>query len=99
MLSVAGAAAGSVTNAMIIMPVDLHQQINASLIARPIRADEKVQEVRIVLYRLVWKGSGTSGNQAVPPGEQKMEMLRDPFVYQQFFARLSKAVFLEAQKI
>jgi hypothetical protein len=27
---------------------------------------------------------------------QSMEMLRDPVMYQQFFAKLSKAVFLEA---
>ena len=32
----------------------------------------------------------------IPPGEQRMEMIRDPLVYQQFFAKLSKAVFLEA---
>lgn len=99
LLSVAGAAAGSAQNTLVILPIDLHQQINASLIARPLQEDDKRQEVRIVLYRLVWKGDGTSGNQSIAPGEQKMEMLRDPFVYQQFFARLSKAVFLEAQRI
>lgn len=87
------------SNTMIVIPVDLHQQISASLIARPIQDDDTRQEVRIVFYRLVWKGDGMSGNQQIPPGEQRMEMIRDAEIYQQFFARLSKAVFLEAQKI
>lgn len=86
-------------NAMVIMPVDLHQQINASLITQPLQDDDKRQEMRVVFYRLVWKGDGRSGDQIIPPGQQKMEMLRDAEIYQQFYARLSKAVFLEAQKI
>jgi hypothetical protein len=84
---------------MVITPVDLHQQINASLVMRPLSADGSRQEVRILFYRLVWKGDGTSGNQPILPGEQRMEMIRDPEIYQQFFTRLSKAVFLEAHKI
>jgi hypothetical protein len=35
----------------------------------------------------------------VPPGQQYVQMIRDAVLYQQFFARLSKAVFLEAHKI
>ena len=54
------------------------------------------QEVRIMFYRVVWKGDGMAGENAIPPGQQKMEMIRDPLLYQQFFAKLSKAVFLEA---
>jgi len=86
-------------NGMVVMPVDLHQQINASMIAQPVQDDERQQEVRVVFYRLVWKGDGMSGNQTILPGEQKMEMIRDAEIYQYFFSRLSKAVFLEAQKI
>ncbi len=56
-------------------------------------------EVRIVFYRLVWQSEGSSGDSSIPPGLQRMEMIRDPVIYQQFFARLSKSVFLEAQKI
>jgi hypothetical protein len=55
--------------------------------------------VRILFYRVVWKSDGQSGNSYIPPGEQKMETVRDPRIYQLFFARLSKAVFLEAHKI
>lgn len=79
----------------IMIPVDLHQQIVAALVARPINQEATRQEIRIVFYRVVWKGEGTSGRQQIPPGEQRMEMLRDPVMYQQFFAKLSKAVFLE----
>lgn len=86
-------------NSTLILPTDLQQQINASLVAMPLQADEKRQEVRVVFYRLVWKGEGASGDQYIPPGEQKMEMIRDAEVYQQFFARLAKATFLEAQRI
>jgi hypothetical protein len=80
----------------LILPVDLHQQIAATLIARPVDPEGVRREVRIMFYRVVWKGDGSADNQYIPPGEQKMEMIRDPVLYQQFFAKLSKAVFLEA---
>jgi hypothetical protein len=96
-VSTLGLASGS--NTLILLPVDLHQQINASLVTRRLDADGSRHEVRILFYRVVWKSDGTSGNQWVAPGEQKLQMIRDPRVYQQFFARLSKAVFLEAHKI
>jgi hypothetical protein len=86
-------------NAIIVIPVDLHQQINASLIAQPLNERESEFEIRVVFYRLVWKGDGHSGGQHIPPGEQRMEMIRAPGIYQQFFSRLHKSVFLEAQKI
>lgn len=79
-----------------IIPVDLHQQIAASLVARPVNAEATRHEVRIMFYRVVWKGDGQADRQHIPPGQQKMENLRDPVIYQQFFAKLSKAVFLEA---
>ena len=78
-----------------MMPVDFHQKIAATLIARPVNPDGTRQEVRIMFYRIVWKGDGQADKQYIPPGQQKMEMLRDPVLYQTFFAKLSKAVFLE----
>lgn len=78
-----------------VIPVDLHQKIAASLITRPLNAEATRQEVRIMFYRVVWKGDGQADRQYIPPGEQYMEMIRDPEIYQQFFAKLSKAVFLE----
>ncbi|MDH4084828.1 MAG: hypothetical protein OEV99_15430 [Nitrospira sp.] len=83
----------------LMQPVDLHQKIAASLIARPLNAEATRQEVRIMFYRVVWQGDGQVDNQYIPPGEQHMEMIRDPEIYQQFFAKLSKAVFLEAHRI
>jgi len=79
-----------------LMPVDLEQRIAATLVARPTDADATRHEVRIMFYRVVWKGDGVAGREYIPPGDQSMEMIRAPFIYQQFFAKLSKAVFLEA---
>jgi hypothetical protein len=97
LVSSLGLVTGS--NTLFLMPVDLQQQINASLVTRPLDAHGTRHEVRILFYRIVWKSDGMSGNQAIPPGQQYVQMIRDPVLYQQFFARLSKAVFLEAHKI
>ncbi len=83
----------------ILQPVDLHQQIAAALVTHPLNPESTRQEVRIKFYRIVWKGDGQFDSQYIPPGEQYMEMIRDPDIYQQFFAKLSKAVFLEAHRI
>jgi hypothetical protein len=80
----------------LIIPVDLHQKIAATLVARPTDASGTRHEVRIMFYRVVWQGDGHRNDDYVPPGGQRMEMVRDPVVYEQFFAKLSKAVFLEA---
>jgi len=79
----------------IVISVDLHQKIAATLVTRPSTTDASRQEVRVAFYRVVWKGDGSAGNQSILPGQQRMEMLRDPAMYQTFFAKLSKAVFLE----
>jgi hypothetical protein len=83
----------------LLNPVDLHQKIAAGLITRPLNQDATKQEVRIAFYRVVWKGDGQTDRQYIPPGQQYMEMIRDPDIYQQFFAKLSKAVFLEAHTL
>jgi hypothetical protein len=81
------------------MPIDLHQKIAATLVTRPLDAEGARQEVRIMFYRVVWKGDGYADRSPIAPGAQRMEMVRDPLIYQQFFARLSKAVFLEAHAL
>ena len=80
----------------LLIPVDLHQKIAATLVARPINRDATRYEVRIMFYRVVWQGEGMGGRDAIPPGAQRMEMIRESTIYQQFFSKLSKAVFLEA---
>lgn len=76
-------------------PVDLQQKISATLIVRPVNPGGTRHEVRIMFYRVVWKGEGYSGRDVIPPGIQRMEMIRSPEIYRQFFAKLSNAVFLE----
>ena len=83
----------------IIIPVDLHQQINATLVTRRSESDASLFSVRVSFYRTIWQGDGNAGNQAIPPGEQRWEMIYDEKIYQQFFAKLSKSMFLEAHKI
>ena len=82
-----------------IIPVDLHQQIGATLITRQVSDGASRFTVRILFHRTVWKGDGNSGDQYIPPGQQRMEMIYDGKIYQQFFSKLSKGLFLEAHQI
>ncbi len=89
----------AITGKAYIMPVDVHQQINATLVTRPSETDSSRFSVRILFHRSIWKGDGNAGDQAIPPGQQSLEIIVDAKIYQQFFAKLSKGVFLEAHKI
>ena len=93
----AGAAGGG--NTIQIIPVDVHQQIGATLATRPLEGDDSRYTVRIFFHRTLWKGQGQSGDQNIPPGLTRMEMISDGKIYQQFFAKLSKGLFLEAHEI
>ncbi len=96
-VSSAGLVAGA--NTIYLMPVDLHQQIGATLATRPLDGDDSRYSVRISFHRTLWKGDGQSGNLYIPPGASRMEMISDGKIYQQFFAKLSKGLFLEAHEI
>jgi hypothetical protein len=98
MMAMASAAASRGQSTQII-PVDLHQQIGATLATRPLEGDDSRYTVRIFFHRTLWKGDGQSGNQRIPPGAQRMEAIFDGMIYQQFFAKLSKGLFLEAHEI
>jgi len=80
----------------LLMPIALEQKIAATVVARPADAAGTRWEVRVAFYRVVWDGDGKSGDDYLAAGEQSMQVVRDPAIYQQFFAKLSKAVFLEA---
>jgi hypothetical protein len=86
------------------VPVDLQQKISAALVSRPVDESSSRHALRIMFYRVVWQGDGSRSrgqgqSEYIPPGIQRMEMIREPEIYQQFFGRLSKAVFLEPFKI
>lgn len=90
---------GLVGQTTILVPVDVHQQINATLVTRRSETDASRFSVRILFHRSIWKGDGQSDRQYIPPGIQSLEMITDGKIYQQFFAKLSKSLFLEAHKI
>jgi len=53
----------------VVIPIDLHQKIAASLVTRPLNEARSRQEVRIIFYRAVWKGDGQADRNYIPPGE------------------------------
>ena len=68
--------------------VDEQQRIRVSLVTRPV--DDDAHQVRVTFQRVVWY----TANEV-----SATEPIDDPEIYQQFFDRLSKSVFLEAHKI
>lgn len=68
---------------------DKEQKVKASVIAKP-SLDGKQTVVRVTFQRVVWN----MNNQI-----SRVETISDPEIYQKFYEGLSKAIFLEAQKI
>ena len=76
-------------------PVDKTQKIRVSLVTRPALAADGTprpdsQILRITIQRLVWNME----NQLT-----RIDSIEEPAVYQEFFDRLSKSIFLELQEI
>jgi hypothetical protein len=69
---------------------DERQIMRISLVVTPIMAEQKGTSVRITFQRIVFTNKGTIS---------KSEALGTPEIYQEFFDKLSKALFLEAQKL
>ena len=89
--------AGQVAGALIIaavfgvsVPIDNNQRMFASIVVSPAASEKKASLVRITFSRLVWNNQNAVS---------KAERLEDPEVYQTFFSKLSKGLFLEAQNI
>ena len=68
---------------------DREQKIEASLIINP-SLSEKSTVVRVKFQAVVWNQMGQVS---------RFETIKDPKLYQDFFDRLSKSVFLEEHKI
>ena len=70
---------------------DDYQKFRASIVIRPISKDnDKTHYVSVTFQRIVWNTDDKVS---------KQETLDGPEIYQEFFDRLSKSVFLEGQKI
>jgi hypothetical protein len=69
---------------------DKSQQIKVSLVTRPLNADRSSNQLRITLQRVVRDNRDEI---------TRLESIEDSDIYQQFFDKLSKSVFLEAHSI
>jgi hypothetical protein len=68
---------------------DKEQKIQASMIINPSLSDKNMV-VRVKFQSIVWNQSGQVS---------RFETIKDPKLYQDFFERVSKAIFLEEHKI
>ena len=87
-----GQVVGSVAMAVLFgahVPVDDEQKIRAALVTRRL-VDRDGYAVRLTMQRIVWNTDGKVS---------KTEPLDDAQMYAEFFDRLSKSVFLEAQEL
>jgi hypothetical protein len=71
-------------------PVDKLQKIRVSLVSRPHGENGQRTAVRVTFQRIVWNNQGQVS---------KTEPLDDPKLYQEFYDKLSKSVFLQAHGI
>jgi hypothetical protein len=72
------------------VPWDKNQRMKVSIITRPVGEEKKRIAVRVTFQRIVWNTKGRVS---------KKEGLTDPAIYQEFFDKLSKSLFLEAQEV
>lgn len=90
---IAGAVAAALFG--VYTPVDKTQKIRASLVTRPALASDgspmpDSQLIRITIQRVIWN----TQNQVT-----RIEAIEEPLIYQEFFEKLSKSIFLEVQQI
>jgi hypothetical protein len=73
-----------------VTPTDKEQTMRASIVTRPVGEQKEYIAVRVTFQRTVIN----TQNQVT-----KSESLNDPSIYQEFFDKLSKSIFLEAQEL
>lgn len=72
------------------LPAERRQQMRACVVTRPVGENGEFVAVRVTFQRIVWD---------IEWNVTRSESLTDPKIYQEFFDKLSKAVFLEAQEL
>ena len=73
-----------------VMAIDKTQKMRACVVTHPYGENNEKIAVRVTFQRIVWNTQGQVTTR---------ECIEDPEVYQEFFSKLSKAVFLEANQI
>lgn len=89
----AGQIAGAIAMAILFgvaVPVDRDQTIRCSVVTQKLSGERSGTAVRVTFQRIVRNTQGQVS---------KIEGLYDPSLYAEFFDRLSKALFLEAEAI
>lgn len=69
--------------------IDAVQKIRASVVTKPSLDGNRIV-VRVTFQRIIWNNAGNIS---------RLETLNEPQLYQGFYERLSKSIFLEAHKI
>lgn len=85
-----GQVAGKIVMAVVFgvrVAIDKNQKLRVSIVTRPVGGEVVV---RATFQRIVWNEDGRIS---------RLEHLDDPRMYQEFFEKLSKAVFLEAHSL
>jgi hypothetical protein len=70
------------------VPYDKTQKVLASLVTTPV--DKQRTAVRITFQHIIWDSDGNA---------VRKEQLNEPAIYQEFFSKLSKSIFLVAHEI
>ncbi len=72
------------------MAIDKEQKINVSFVTHPSKNTEGSYLARVTFQRFIWNTQGQL---------TRAETIKNNELYEQFFEKLSKSVFLEAYKI
>lgn len=74
----------------VAVPIDKEQKIRVSFVTIPSRNEPDLYIARITFQRIIWDNTNNISS---------AETIKKPEIYEEFFEKLSKSVFLEAHKI